>query len=81
MKNSVATRQRFCERGQIQIVAFNELEIFMRERAFQKFPLAGGKIIPADDGFTIGEQPVGERAADETGDPSDENLLHDRREI
>ena len=77
MKNGVATGHRFGQRGQIQIVAFDEFEIFIFQRAIEKFSLAGRKIIPADDGFAVGEQAVNEVAANETGRAGDENLLHD----
>src|ERR1035437_2870424 len=49
MKNRVATGHRLGERGQIKIVAFDKFETGFFQRAFQKFFLAGGKIVPADN--------------------------------
>ena len=60
VKNCVASGHRAGERGQIEIIALDEFEVFIFQRAVQKFPLAGGKIIPAGDGFSLGEQPVNE---------------------
>ena len=78
MKNSVTANHRFGERGQIKIVAFDKLEVRMLECAIQKFTLAGGKIIPADDGLAVCQQAINQVAADKPRRASDENLLHDR---
>jgi hypothetical protein len=79
VEDKIATGHRFGERGQIQVVTLDEFEIFIFQRGVQKFPLAGGKIIPADHGFAVGEQAVNEIAADETRRAGDENLLLDRK--
>ena len=52
------------------------LNFLLFPRAGEKFLLAGGKIIPADDGLAAGEQTVHEIAADETGGAGDKNLFH-----
>src|ERR1035437_4976879 len=76
MKNGVATGHRLGERRQIEVVAFDELEVGIFQRAFQKFFLAGGKIIPADNLPAVGEQTVNEVAADEPRRARDKNLVH-----
>jgi hypothetical protein len=40
----------------------------------EKFILAGGKIVPADDVFAAGQQAVNEIAADKTGGAGDKNF-------
>jgi hypothetical protein len=81
MKNGVTASHRLGERGQIQIVAFDQFEFWIFERVVQKFFLVGGKIVPADDSFLVGKQTVNEVAADKTRCAGDENFLHDRRKI
>jgi hypothetical protein len=48
----------------------------MFQRAVEKFFLAGGKIIPADNRFVIGQQAVNQGAANESGGAGDENAVH-----
>ncbi len=76
MKNGVATGHRLRQCGQIQIVAFDELEVGIFQRAFQKSSLASRKIIPADDGFAVGQEPVNKVAADEARRAGHENFFH-----
>ena len=45
VKNKIAPGHRLGERGQIQAIASDQLELGIFERAFEKFILAGGKII------------------------------------
>jgi hypothetical protein len=49
----------------------------MAPRSRQKFILAGGKIVPADDAQTAGQQAVNKIAANKTGGAGDKNLFHD----
>jgi len=51
------------ERGQVEVIAFDKLELRMGQRRLDKFPLAGGKIVPADDVFAAGKQAVNKIAA------------------
>jgi hypothetical protein len=76
MKNGVAADHGFGERGEIEVIAFDELELWVFEGAFEEFSLAGGEIVETDDGFAIGKQAVSQGAADETSYASDKNLFH-----
>ncbi len=76
MKNRVAPGHCRSQRGQVEIVAFDELEIFVLKRAVEKFSLAGGKIVPADDGFALRQQAVHEVAADKSSGAGDKNDVH-----
>jgi len=71
VENKIAPGHRLRQRRKIKIVAANEFEIWMVPRRRQKFILAGGKIIPADDVFAAGQQAVNEIAADKTGGAGD----------
>ena len=64
------------EGGEIQIIALDEFEVGVLQCAVQKTYLAGRKVIPADDGFAVGEQTVDKAAADEAGGTGNKNLFH-----
>lgn len=76
MENSVTARHCLRERGQVEIVTLNQFEVRILQRAVKEAALAGGKVIPAHDGFAVFEEPVCQGAADETGGAGDENALH-----
>ena len=78
VKNKTASRHRACQGGQIETIAFNQFEPRIDCRRLKEFALAGGKIIPTDDAFAIGEKPVNEIAADKSSRTGDKNLFHDR---
>jgi hypothetical protein len=40
--------------------------------------MAGGKVVPTDDGFAVSKQAINEIAADESGSAGDEDFFHDR---
>ena len=61
---------------QIETIAFNQFEPRIDCRGLKEFALAGGKIVPADDGFAVGKQAVNEVAAYETHYAGGENFLH-----
>ena len=77
VENEIASGHRLRQRREVKIVAANEFEIGMAPRARQKFILAGGKIVPADDVFAAGQQAVNEIAANKTGGAGDKNFFHD----
>ena len=78
VKNKIAPGHRRGQRGQIEAIAFeSSLNSGWLRRRLQKFMLAGGKIVPADDVFAAGKQAVNEIAADETGGAGDKNFFHD----
>ena len=76
MKNRVATRHRAGQRRQVQIIPFRQLEILVPQRTVEKPSLPGGKIVPADHGFSVRQQSVHEGAADKTSGAGDKNSLH-----
>ncbi len=76
MENHVAARHRLGERRQIKVVAFDKFEAGIFQRIFHKSLLAGGEIVPANDGFSIGEQAVNQTAADKTRRTGDKNFFH-----
>jgi hypothetical protein len=43
----------------------------------KEFALAGGKIVPSNDGLAVSKQAVNEVAAYETGGTGDKNISHD----
>src|SRR5882724_2829602 len=77
VKNKIAAGHRLRERGQVETIAMDQLELRIFERAFKKFILPRGKIIVADDRFAVGKKPVNEVAADKTRRAGDENFFHD----
>ena len=76
MKNKIAAGHCPGERRQIEVVAFEKFETRIFQRAIQKFCLAGGKIVPTDDRFTVGEQAVNEVTTDEASGPGHEYFFH-----
>ena len=76
MKDKIAPGHRLLQRREVKVVAMNEFEIRMAPRGRQKFILARGKIVPADNRFTAGQQAVNKIAANETGGTGDKNLFH-----
>ena len=69
------------ERGQIEVVAADQLEFRMRQGAVEETDLPGGKVVPAGDLDAVREEAVGEIGANETGDAGDENVVerHERK--
>jgi hypothetical protein len=55
----------------------HELEVGISLRGGEELFLAGGKIIPAGDSFSVGEQSVNQIAADKTCRAGDKNFFHD----
>ena len=76
MKNEIATGHRTGHCQQFETVAFHEFEPRIGHRCLKKFPLAGGKIVPANNVLAAGEQPVHEVAADESGRAGHEDGVH-----
>jgi hypothetical protein len=76
VKNEIGPGHRLHQRREVKVVAAHEFEIRMAPRGRQKFILAGGKIIPADDVFAASQQAVNEIAANKTGGTGDKNLFH-----
>ena len=76
MKNEIASRHRADQGGQIQAIAFDQFEFRIGQRRLEKFLLAGGKIVPADNVFAVGEKPVNQIAADESGRAGHEDCVH-----
>ena len=76
MKNEIAPGHRAGQRRQIKAIAFNQFEFRIGQRRLEKFLLAGGKIVPADNVFAVGEQPVHEIAADKSGRAGHEDCVH-----
>jgi hypothetical protein len=81
MKNGVTASHRLGERGQIQIVAFDQFEFWIFEGVVQKFFWPVEKLSQPTTVFPVGQQTVNEVAADKTRCAGDENLLHDRFKI
>ena len=76
MKNEITPGHRAGQRRQIQAITLNQFAFRIGQRRLKKFPLAGGKIVPADDSFAVGKQPVHEIAADESGRAGHEDCVH-----
>ena len=76
MEHEIAAGHRLRQRGQIEIVAFDEFEAGVLERAFDERALASREIIPADDAPALREQAIHEAAADKAGCAGDEHILH-----
>jgi hypothetical protein len=60
MKHEVAARHGGGQRGQVEVVAAHEREAGIFPRAGEEAFLAGGEIIPADDGDAVRQQAVDE---------------------
>ena len=56
VENEIAPGHRLRQRREVKVIAANEFEIRMIPRGRQKFILAGGKIVPADDAFAAGSR-------------------------
>ena len=80
VKNKIASGHRANQRRQVQAVTLQKPEFRIGQRRLQEFPLASGKIVPADNPFAVGKQPVHEIAADEAG-RAGHNEGHDRSAV
>src|SRR6476620_11071177 len=76
MKHCIVTSDRFSQGFEIKRISAQHFESGMLPSIFQEFFLAGGKIDPARDGYTICEKPVDKIRPNETGGASHENSVH-----
>jgi len=81
VKDKIAPGHRLLQRREVKVVAMNEFEIRMAPRGRQKFILARGKIVPADNRFTAGQQAVNKIAANEPAAPVTKTFSMFGREV
>ena len=76
VEDEIAAGHGLGQRRQIEIVALDQAILWVGERPCDKGPLARGEIVPADDGFPVGEEAVNEAAANKAGCAGDEDFVH-----
>ncbi len=62
--------------GFVQHVPFDQPEARLEQRLGQEAPLPGREVVVSRDGMAVGQEPVYQIAADETGSAGDEVTRH-----
>ena len=80
VKHDVGARHCLGERSRVENVTLDETEACIAPRIGEKFGDARRHIVVANDALPQSEQPIGQRAADESGGAGDEGTT-ERREF
>ena len=75
VEDEVGALHRGGQRGQVEVVAADELEPRVRQSAVEEAELPGGKVVPAGDRDAVREEAVNEVGTDEAGGTGDEGVL------
>ena len=76
VEDRVAARERASETLAVEHVALDELDARPGARRGDELALPVREVVVDDDLDAVGDQPIGERAADEPGSAGDERLPH-----